>query len=217
MSESTPGPDDRELLSRHAAGDRDAFGELVRRHRDRLWRVALRTLGNPEDAADALQDALLSAYRAAGGFRGEAAVTTWLHRIVVNACLDLARRRTARPTVALDETAAEARPAADAIGARETATEVLAALRRLPVEQAAAIVLVDIEGYPVAEAADVLQVPVGTVKSRCARGRARLAETLHHLDDRNPVGSPRVQPDDSSTQPPNPPPSASGPSSEEHP
>ncbi|MDQ1705735.1 MAG: polymerase sigma-70 factor, subfamily [Frankiaceae bacterium] len=213
MSEFTSGPDDRELLSRHAAGDRDAFAELVRRHRDRLWRVALRTLGNPDDAADALQDALLSAYRAAGGFRGEAAVTTWLHRIVVNACLDLARRRTSRPTVPLDETAAEARPAPDTLGARETAGEVLAALRGLPIEQAAAIVLVDIEGYPVADVADMLQVPVGTVKSRCSRGRARLAETLHHLDDRNPGNGGRVQTSDSSL----PPPEQSAPSSEEPP
>jgi RNA polymerase sigma-70 factor (ECF subfamily) len=178
--------EDRDLLARHAAGDRDAFAELVRRHRDRLWRVAVRTLGNPDDAADALQDALLSAYRAAGGFRGDAAVTTWLHRIVVNACLDLARRRAARPTAPLDEAAAEQRPAPDALDGRETAAEVLAALRQLPIEQAAAIVLVDVEGYPVAEVAEILQVPIGTVKSRCARGRARLAVTLHHLDPRPP-------------------------------
>ena len=56
-------PSDRELLARHSTGDRDAFGELVRRHRDRLWRVALRTLGDPDDAADAVQDALVSAFR----------------------------------------------------------------------------------------------------------------------------------------------------------
>src|SRR6267154_5649077 len=97
------GLDDRELLARHAAGDPDAFGELFRRHRDRLWSVALRTLGDPEEAADALQDAMLSAYRAAGSFRGDAAVTTWLHRVVVNACLDRIRRRGTRPTVPLPE------------------------------------------------------------------------------------------------------------------
>lgn len=174
-------PDDRELLARHAAGDRDAFAEIVRRHRDRLWRVAVRTLGNADDAADALQDALLSAYRAAGSYRGEAAVTTWMHRIVVNACLDLARRRAVRPTTPLDERASEARPGPDVLGARETAAEVLAALRELPIEQSAAIVLVDIEGYPVADVATMLEVPVGTVKSRCARGRAKLAVILGHL------------------------------------
>src|SRR5947208_15496452 len=96
-------PADHELLRRHVAGDADAFGELFRRHRDRLWSVALRTLGDPEEAADALQDAMVSAYRAAGSFRGDAAVTTWLHRVVVNACLDRIRRRNSRPTVPLPE------------------------------------------------------------------------------------------------------------------
>ena len=94
---------DAELLTAHVAGDRDAFTELIRRHRDRLWAVALRTLSDREEAADALQDALLSAHRAADRFRGDAAVTTWLHRIVVNACLDRVRRRQARPTVPLPE------------------------------------------------------------------------------------------------------------------
>lgn len=186
-------PTDRELLARHCAGDREAFGELVRRHRDRLWRVAVRTLGDPEDAADAVQDALVSAFRAAGGYRADAAVTTWLHRIVVNACLDLARRRAARPTTPLADSPALTIPAGDDLGARETATEVLAALRELPTEQAAALVLVDIEGYPVAEVADMLDVPTGTVKSRCARGRARLAERLAHLAPGNPPPSPPVQ------------------------
>src|SRR6266540_5831348 len=96
-------PSDHALLRAHLAGDRNAFNQLIRRHRDRLWAVALRTLGDREEAADALQDALLSAYRAAGRFRGDAAVTTWLHRIVVNACLDRARRRQSRPTVPLPE------------------------------------------------------------------------------------------------------------------
>src|SRR5918911_814590 len=96
--------DDAALLRAHVAGDKDAFGELVRRHRDRLWAVAVRTLGDADEAADALQDALLSAYRAAAGFRGDSAVTTWLHRIVVNACLDRARRRRSRPTVPLPDT-----------------------------------------------------------------------------------------------------------------
>jgi RNA polymerase sigma-70 factor (ECF subfamily) len=192
---AAPEADDRELLRRHVAGDRDAFPELVRRHQDRLWRVALRTLGDADDAADALQDALLSAYRAAAGYRGEAAVTTWLHRIVVNACLDLARRRAARPTRPLDETSVAQQPEADRVGAWETASDVLAALRELPVEQAAALVLVDVEGYPVAEVATMLEVPVGTVKSRCARGRARLAVSLVHLDPRNPPAAVPVQPE----------------------
>ena len=90
-------PSDTELLRRHVSGDNEAFGELFRRHRDRLWAVALRTVCDPEEAADALQDAMISAFRRAADFRGDAAVTTWLHRIVVNACLDRLRRKTARP------------------------------------------------------------------------------------------------------------------------
>src|ERR1700683_4330114 len=103
------GASELDLLRRHAAGDSEAFGELFRRHRDRLWAVALRTLGDPEEAADALQDGMLSAFRRAGDFRGESAVTTWLHRIVVNACLDRMRRRAARPaTLTGDEEALDA-------------------------------------------------------------------------------------------------------------
>lgn len=173
-------PDDAALLRAHVAGDRYAFAELVRRHRDRLWAVALRTLGDREEAADALQDALISAFRSADRFRGDAAVTTWLHRIVVNACLDRVRRRQSRPTVPLADT--DPHPIAPVDS--DTALDVRAALAKLPHEQRAALVLVDIEGYPVGDAAAILQVPEGTVKSRCARGRARLAALLGHL--RNP-------------------------------
>jgi RNA polymerase sigma-70 factor (ECF subfamily) len=196
---------DAELLARHVDGDPDAFSELVSRHRDRLWAVALRTLGSPEDAADALQDALLSAYRGAAGFRGNSAVTTWLHRIVVNACLDLARRRAVRPTEPLLADPAGEPADRDTVSERETSLAVLAALRTLPPEQAAAVVLVDIEGYPVSEVAEILEVPAGTVKSRCARARARLAEQLSDLDPRRPnpeatagndSATPRVQPEE---------------------
>src|ERR1700748_2180125 len=96
MSGLAPGePSDAVLLRRHADGDPDAFGLLFRRHKDRLWAVALRIACDPDDAADALQEAMISAFRRAGDFRGESAVTTWLHRIVVNASLDLLRRRSA--------------------------------------------------------------------------------------------------------------------------
>ena len=171
---------DRRLLAAHLAGDRDAFGELVARSLDRLHAVALGVLADREEAADALQDALLSAYRSADGYRGEARVSTWLHRIVVNACLDRARRRAARPTVPLPDGAdvPDALPAPDPYGARDTVLDVRAALAALPVEQRAALVLVDVQGLPVEEAARVLGCPVGTVKSRCARGRGRLAAAL---------------------------------------
>jgi RNA polymerase sigma-70 factor, ECF subfamily len=166
-------------------GDPTAFGELFRRHRDRLWAVALRTLHDPDDAADALQEAMISAFRRAAEFRGEAAVTTWLHRIVVNACLDQVRRKAARPAAATepDLVALGLRHGAntDPAAASDVALDVAAALRFLPAEQRAALVLVDMLGYSVATAADVLGVSPGTVKSRCARGRARLLPRLSHL------------------------------------
>jgi RNA polymerase sigma-70 factor (ECF subfamily) len=178
------------LLGRHVNGDPDAFGALFARHRDRLWAVAVRTIGDPDEAADALQDAMISAFRQAAGFRGDSAVTTWLHRIVVNACLDRMRRRAVRPAATgldeatLDSFAASSRWPASGPGgtdAAETSLEVDAALRHLPPEQRAALVLVDMLGYPVADAAAVLGVSTGTVKSRCARGRARLLPLLAHL------------------------------------
>ncbi|MGW7450376.1 RNA polymerase sigma factor SigM [Streptomyces sp. NPDC054787] len=178
---------DADLLALHVAGDPDAFGELVRRHRDRLWAVALRTLGDREEAADAVQDALVSAYRAAHTFRGDSAVTTWLHRITVNACLDRARKAVSRRTTPLDDTERlerllEPHESAEAPAERQDLhRQLLAALSTLPAEQRAALVLVDMQGYPVAEAALLLDVPTGTVKSRCARGRAKLVPLLTHL------------------------------------
>jgi RNA polymerase sigma-70 factor (ECF subfamily) len=174
-------------LARHVEGDPDAFGELVRRHRDRLWAVALRTLGDREEAADAVQDALVSAYRAAHTFRGQSAVTTWLHRITVNACLDRARKAASRKTSPVDDTERlehllEPHEEASAPAERKDLhRQLMAALRTLPPEQRAALVLVDMQGYPVAEAAGILDVATGTVKSRCARGRARLLPLLSHL------------------------------------
>ncbi|MEV6962040.1 RNA polymerase sigma factor SigM [Streptomyces sp. NPDC051207] len=178
---------DQDLLARHVEGDSDAFGELVRRHRDRLWAVALRTLGDREEAADAVQDALVSAYRAAHTFRGQAAVTTWLHRITVNACLDRARKAASRKTAPVDdterlETLLEPHEAASEPAERnDLHRQLIEALGTLPPDQRAALVLVDMQGYPVAEAARVLDVPNGTVKSRCARGRAKLLPLLTHL------------------------------------
>jgi RNA polymerase sigma-70 factor (ECF subfamily) len=180
-------PSDADLLRAHVGGDPDAFAELVRRHRDRLWAVALRTIGDREEAADAVQDALLSAHRSAARFRGDSMVTTWLHRIVVNACLDRIRRRQAHPTVPLpdgshsdDGIRTGPEPAAP-VQDHDTALVVRQALAELPAEQRAALVLVDVQGYPVAEAAEILGVAEGTIKSRCARGRARMALALGHL------------------------------------
>ena len=196
QSERVAGSDDPDvaLIKRHLAGDPTAFTEICRRHRDHLWAVALRTTGDPEDAADAVQDALISAMRHAASFRGDAKVSTWLHRIVVNACLDRLRRRAAHPTSPLPDDDHAPSALRDDYADRDTAADVHAALATLPAEQRAAIVLVDIEGYPVDEVAVMLEVPSGTIKSRCARGRAKLVPLLSHLQTRNPAGADRVEP-----------------------
>jgi RNA polymerase sigma-70 factor (ECF subfamily) len=209
MSLSAGQASDAELLRRHVAGDSEAFGELFLRHRDRLWAVALRTVCDQEEAADALQDAMLSAFRRAADFRGDSAVTTWLHRIVVNACLDRLRRRAARPATytgdgdALDGLAAASgsgpgsgsasADSADPAAATATRLDVEAALQVLPPPQRAALVLVDMLGFSVIDAAEILGVSPGTVKSRCARSRARLLPLVQHLRGNQPPGQ-RVSP-----------------------
>ena len=228
MSEPNDARSDAELLAAHVAGDSAAFGELFARHRDRLWAVALRTMGNPDDAADGLQDAMVAAYRRAASFRGEAQVTTWLHRVVVNACLDRLRAAKVRRAEPLPDDLEEyggrgalvsATPAssdpADLSVQGERRRLVLDALLTLPDEQRAALVLVDMEGYPVADVATMLDCAVGTVKSRCSRGRARLAVLLADLvapDDGDPPhaspGNPPAASAVPSTHPPRGPPSA---------
>jgi RNA polymerase sigma-70 factor, ECF subfamily len=178
-------PSDDELLRRHAAGDASAFGQLFSRHKDRLWAVALRIVCDPDDAADALQDAMISAFRRADNFRGESAVTTWLHRIVVNASLDLLRRRPGRSVSWSGDPEDLPLPAQRAVGAdpagSDTRLDVDSALSMLAPPQRAALILVDMLGYPVSEAAVILGVSEGTVKSRCARSRAKLVPYLSHL------------------------------------
>jgi RNA polymerase sigma-70 factor (ECF subfamily) len=193
MSGLAPGePSDGILLRRHVAGDADAFGLLFRRHKDRLWAVALRIACDPDDAADALQEAMISAFRRAGTFRGESEVTTWLHRIVVNASLDLLRRRAARSVSWSgdpdDLPVPEPRPGVDSAASTDSRLDVDAAMRTLPPPQRAALVLVDMLGYSVADASAVLGVSEGTVKSRCARGRAKLLPHLAHLRGDYPGG-----------------------------
>jgi RNA polymerase sigma-70 factor (ECF subfamily) len=138
-------------------------------------------------------------------FRGDSAVTTWLHRIVVNAAVDRLRRRSSRTLswsgeeAALDLLLAQGTgdaagwagglaPAADPMDTTEVRLDVSAALRQLPDHQRIALVLVDMMGYPVAEVGEMLGVSAGTIKSRCARGRARLLPYLSHLRASSPIG-----------------------------
>jgi RNA polymerase sigma-70 factor, ECF subfamily len=177
---------DAALLRAHVDGDPDAFAELVARHQDRMWAIALRIMRNKEDAADALQDAYISAFRRAGSYRGDAQVTSWLHRVVVNACLDRLRAMRVRETEPFPENLDRWRRLGntmtqDVVEIKEQRSLVAAALDTLNADQRAALVLVDMEGYSVGEAAQILGCAPGTVKSRCARGRARLLPLLSHL------------------------------------
>lgn len=175
---------DAELLAAHVAGDRYAFEELFYRHHRQLYRLATLTSVNRDDAAEALQDALLAAHRTAGSFRQDSEVRSWLHRIVVNACLDRLRRNKFRDYAELDDQSGRI---PDPTAHIDTAIVVERALLSLPLDQRAAVVAVDMQGFSVAETARMLGVPEGTVKSRCARARGKLAESLksfaaHHTD-----------------------------------
>jgi RNA polymerase sigma-70 factor, ECF subfamily len=192
-------PTDTELLRAHVAGDPHAFATLVARHQDRLWAVALGVMRNPDDAADALQEAYISAFRRADSFRGEAKVTTWLHRVVVNACLDRLRSLKVRMTESLpddpDRSAAlGVEEPADPVVAQQRRDQILDALGQLNPDQRAALVLVDMQGYSTDEAAAILGCAPGTVKSRCARGRARLAPLLAGLREHIDKGGDPLEP-----------------------
>lgn len=186
--------DDRALMELHKDGDPEAFGEIFRRHRDRMWAVATRVVSNRDLAADCVQDAFISAYRHAGSYRGDAAVTTWLHRIVVNACMDRLRRERHVVRRAADLAELDLVDEHDHHSSTEAVLDVRAALAQLPEAQRLALVLVDMHGVPVAEAAQILEVAEGTVKSRCFRGREALAALLR------PEGALKEQPGRSSTR-----------------
>lgn len=177
-------PPDAELVRRHVGGDPGAFAELVRRHERRVYNLAYRMLGREEDARDATQDAFLSALRKLTGFRGEAAFTTWLHRVTVNACYDLLRKRKHEPVLDLDRDAdgwpgPRSEPASPDHGdAAAAAVDVHRALNKVPRDFRAVLVLHDGQDLPYEEIGEILGIPVGTVKSRLHRGRVALGRAL---------------------------------------
>ena len=195
-------------MSAAQAGDRDALDALLRRHHDRLWRLCRRVVGNDADAQDALQDALVAIARGIRRFDGRSAFGTWSYRVATNACLDELRRRQRRPIPgALGTTASDGdsdhdiRPGGRVdpldrldghapVGGRSTGAgdggieavaarlDVDAALARLPDDFRLAVVLRDLCDLDYAEIARVLDIPLGTVRSRIARGRAHLSDVL---------------------------------------
>jgi RNA polymerase sigma-70 factor (ECF subfamily) len=173
---------DEDLVRRAVDGDRSAFTQLMERHERRVYNLCLRMVGDIDDASDATQDTFLTAYRRLSSFRGEAAFTTWLHRVAVNASYDLLRKRGRAPVLTFwnDRVVEEERvaPAPDHADETTDAIEVQRALLAIPEEFRAALVLHDAQDVPVQQVADILGVPVGTVKSRLHRGRVALARAL---------------------------------------
>jgi RNA polymerase sigma-70 factor (ECF subfamily) len=181
---------DEDLVRRYLAGDGGAFATLVERHQARVFNVCLRVLGNVEDAADATQDAFLTTYRKLDQFRGEAAFTTWLHRVAVNACYDILRKKRRQPllrSVPVEDGPEPelGPPAADHADEVAGTTDAAAALTLVPEEFRVALVLADIQDLAYDQIARILDIPVGTVKSRVHRGRLALARAMG-LDAREP-------------------------------
>ncbi len=185
--------DDRALVAQAQAGERAALDELIRRHYDRIYAICRRIAGNDADAADATQEALMAIVRGLAKFDNRAAFSTWSYRVATNACLDELRRRKRRPTPALvdehdgwaDRNIEDHGPAFDEqIAVRD---EVQTALNQLPEEFRAPVVLRDCAGLDYAEIAETLGIPPGTVRSRIARGRTKLAELMNQGNQR-PVG-----------------------------
>jgi RNA polymerase sigma-70 factor (ECF subfamily) len=166
---------DEALARRAAGGEREAFEELVRRHRARVFALALRICRNPDDAEDALQETFIAAFRALPRFDSRARVATWLYRIATNKCYDiLARRRPSADAAALPEAADPRDPFA-----RSRQGELLTrALDGLPAQFREAALLCDVCGLTPAEAGEVIGVPEGTMKSRSFRARGLLAVAL---------------------------------------
>ena len=178
---------DRRLIAESLAGRPEAFGELVLRHQDRLFNSVARILDNPEDAADAVQDAFINAYVSLGSFKGDAEFFTWLYRIAFNTAVSLKRRR--KQLVSLDgardgeaaidpaDDSPESRPGA-ALQRSEEEAVLQSALNRLSADHRTVLVLKDIDGLKYEEIAEIMGVPVGTVRSRIHRARLELREFL---------------------------------------
>lgn len=191
--------DEPALIHSAQRGDLDAFNTLVLAYQDILFNTAVRILGDDDLAADATQDAFLSAFRSINSFRG-GSFKAWLMRTVTNACYDELRRRKRRPTARLEPDTSDGnemdspRWLADPALTPEQQTEadelehaIQHCLENLPVEFRTVVVMADIQGLDYVEVASAVRVPLGTVKSRLARARLRLRECLQAFGELLPA------------------------------
>lgn len=173
-SRMAPGESGDALVEAVRGGSPQAFAELIARYDARLRALAYRLLQDREAMQDAMQDAYLAAFRGLPAFRGEAAVETWLYRIVYTTCLRHLSRRRDPPVVLHDETLSAPDPA-EGVALRQ---DITTALAHLPLEQRVVVLLVDGQGFSYKAAGELLGVPPGTVASRLSHGRAELREAL---------------------------------------
>ena len=169
-------PDDLALVRQSLAGHTEAFGVLVTRYQKVMYTVALRMLGNPEDARDATQDAFVKAYQHLPSFDSRYRFDSWMYRILVNACLNVNRDRHLEEP--LDAEAAGADSPFDTALASERGEQINAALLQLTPEYRAVVVLRHFAGQSYGEIAEALSIPEKTVKSRLYSARQRLGELL---------------------------------------
>ncbi len=178
--------DDKHILVRAKRGELDAFEELVRRYEKRVYAVALRSSGSPEDAADIVQEVFLRAWRSIESFRGDSGFSTWLFRITMNMCVDFARHKHSQPQTQsiVDEEENERQVPDTALTPeehlenRELGRELAAALDEISEEHRRIVLLRDVSGMSYTEIADVLEISEGTVKSRLSRARIALRKVL---------------------------------------
>ena len=179
--------DEERLIAGAQRGDVNAFNELVLHYQDRVYNLAYRIMGDPASAADAAQEAFISAFQSMDRFRG-GSFKSYLMRIVANQCYDVLRRRKRRPATSVEdfEVDEEANPALVSQGERpeahverlEMARFIQAGIDSLPADQRITLVLADVEQLSYQEIAETMDVALGTVKSRLARGRAKVRDYL---------------------------------------
>jgi RNA polymerase sigma-70 factor (ECF subfamily) len=175
----SPPTEEADLVARLKTGDEAAYEELFRTHAGGMWAVARRFFGDADDAADAVQEAFVSAFRGMGAFVGTARLGTWLHRVTVNACLMRLRARKRRPTLRLDNVQeVPARCDEPTLGRSELCDQVRAAIERLPEGYRTVIRLRDLDGLDTAATAAYLGINVAVVKTRLHRARIALKALL---------------------------------------